>query len=631
MAGYPETLTDPSYAGQILVLTYPLIGNYGVPTASGPSPESGRLQSGRIQVAGLVVQHLSRACFALLCLRIARRLVRPTLGAHPPRRRHARADAAPARAGHDAGLAVSRTPWAARRRSAGAVSIEMRTEVFHRVAPSEPVRYDGGDLRDSADRHRCQGRDRPLPAQAGRFCHPGAVALRSRTLAGEADGVMISNGPGDPADLGALTDQVRRMLSTFAGPIFGICLGHQILARAAGFDTYKLKYGHRGVNQPVREVGLRALLRHQPEPRLRGRRAAAAVRLEALVREPERRHERRPPVPRAARTSACSSIPKAALGRRTRSSCSITSWRWRGRLRSERCVVTQKLRNGPAARLRPAADRPGGRVRLLGLAGAQGAARTGRAQRPGQPEHRHDTDQRGTRRSRLPRAGQRRVRHAGHRARRHRRDHAVVRRPDGAQLRARTRRQRRARTPRRTVLGTPVATIRDTEDRELFSDRLDEIGVRIARSIACSTIDEARQAIEQIGLPVMLRGGYRARWPRQRHRRAAARDRGEPEAGIRRRRAPGAGRGKPAGLEGDRVRDRPRRGRQLHHRVQHGELRSHGHPHGRVHRRRAVPDPRRRRIPDAADRGDTHAPGILASSASATSSSRSTRTRATTA
>jgi carbamoyl-phosphate synthase small subunit len=131
----------------------------------------------------------------------------------------------------------------------------MRSEVFHRVAPSETVRYDGGDLKILlVDVGAKDGIVHCLRQR-------GAAVLRAPwhanllELIDDVDGVMISNGPGDPADLGALTDQVHRMFSSFAGPIFGICLGHQVLARAAGHETYKLKYGHRGVNQPVRELG----------------------------------------------------------------------------------------------------------------------------------------------------------------------------------------------------------------------------------------------------------------------------------------------------------------------------------------------------------------------------------------
>ena len=70
----------------------------------------------------------------------------------------------------------------------------------------------------------------------------------------DADGVIIGNGPGDPQDLDAVVQRLRTLIGSFGGPIFGVCLGHQLLARAAGFETYKLRYGHRGSNQPVREV-----------------------------------------------------------------------------------------------------------------------------------------------------------------------------------------------------------------------------------------------------------------------------------------------------------------------------------------------------------------------------------------
>jgi carbamoyl-phosphate synthase small subunit len=73
-------------------------------------------------------------------------------------------------------------------------------------------------------------------------------------LAQGVDAIMLANGPGDPQDLHAVTESIRSLLGTFTGPIFGICLGHQLLARAAGFSTYKLPYGHRGINQPVQEI-----------------------------------------------------------------------------------------------------------------------------------------------------------------------------------------------------------------------------------------------------------------------------------------------------------------------------------------------------------------------------------------
>lgn len=254
MAGYPETLTDPSYAGQILVLTYPLVGNYGVPTGADEAFEHGRLQSDRIQVAGLIVQQLSghMSHFA----------------AHEPLDAWCRRHDVPILHGVDTRALTQRLreqgtmqgwlyPASLSRDEAlrGAVGIEMSAEVFRRVAPESPIRYDGGDLRILlVDVGAKEGIVHCLRRR-------GATVLRAPwhsdllSLARAADGVMVSNGPGNPADLPTLSEQLRQLMASFAGPIFGICLGHQLLARAAGFQTYKLTYGHRGVNQPVRELG----------------------------------------------------------------------------------------------------------------------------------------------------------------------------------------------------------------------------------------------------------------------------------------------------------------------------------------------------------------------------------------
>ena len=254
MAGYPETLTDPSYAGQVLVLTYPLVGNYGVPQAADGTPERGRLQSNRIQVAGLVVQHLSQ--------HVSHFTAHESLDAWC--RRHD----VPILHGVDTRALTQRLrehgtmpgwlyPAAMSRDDAqrDAVGVEMHTEVFRRVVPEAPIQYPGGDLRVLLiDVGAKDGIVHCLRAR-------GAAVLRAPwyadlvSLARSADGILISNGPGDPADLGTLTDTLRELMNSFHGPIFGICLGHQLLARAAGFQTYKLKYGHRGINQPVRELG----------------------------------------------------------------------------------------------------------------------------------------------------------------------------------------------------------------------------------------------------------------------------------------------------------------------------------------------------------------------------------------
>lgn len=253
MAGYVEALTDPSYAGQILVFTYPLIGNYGVPAPDAACTSFGELQSTRIQVQGVVVQHLSRhfshhratgsfaqwlnAADIPVLAGIDTRALTRKLREHGTMRGWL----------FPASLAFDNAREAAR-------TVDMQADVFDRVAPAEPIIYGGGETRVLVV--DVGAKDGIIECLLRR----GATVVRAPwhaqldVLAQRADGILIANGPGDPADLGSLIEQVRHLIDTFAGPIFGVCLGHQILARAAGFDTYKLQYGHRGVNQPVQEI-----------------------------------------------------------------------------------------------------------------------------------------------------------------------------------------------------------------------------------------------------------------------------------------------------------------------------------------------------------------------------------------
>jgi carbamoyl-phosphate synthase small subunit len=130
----------------------------------------------------------------------------------------------------------------------------MKRQVFRDVAPTTDLRYGDGDrtvlLVDVGAKDNI----------ARSLVRRGVTVLRVpwyrdlRPYYEDADGVVIGNGPGDPSDLGELTAQVRRMLAVGAKPIFGICLGNQILALAAGARTFKLPYGHRGVNQPVQDL-----------------------------------------------------------------------------------------------------------------------------------------------------------------------------------------------------------------------------------------------------------------------------------------------------------------------------------------------------------------------------------------
>src|SRR5262245_8889233 len=253
MTGYVESLTDPSYRGQILMLTYPLVGNYGVPSPRRPGTLDLPYESGAIHAQGLVVQHYVHSYSHHAGVR--------TLGDWLT------SEGIPAISGVDTRTLTRRLRergtmkgWlfpaeltlAQAQRNARAVRME--DEVFRLVAPPEPVRYEGGEL--TVLLIDAGAKDNMVRSLLAR----GASVLRVpwhmplEPFAKQADGIVIGNGPGDPKDLGPLIAQVRSLLDTYRKPIFGICLGNQILALAAGADTYKLPYGHRGVNQPVQDL-----------------------------------------------------------------------------------------------------------------------------------------------------------------------------------------------------------------------------------------------------------------------------------------------------------------------------------------------------------------------------------------
>jgi carbamoyl-phosphate synthase small subunit len=251
MSGYVEALTDPSYRGQILVLTYPLIGNYGVPA---PRPEGsleGPYESDRIQVLGLVVQQA--------CERYSHVDARRSLSAW------LRAENIPGLAGIDtrsltrrlreAGTMKGRiVPQGNGAPTPGPLTEVDMTTVAGLVAPAEPRHYPAGDLTVLlVDMGAKDNIVRSLLARDVSVLRAGWRADLG-ALARQVDGILIGNGPGDPKNLAPLVEQTRRLMSDFGKPIFGLCLGHQILALAAGGDTYKLKYGHRGINQPVQDL-----------------------------------------------------------------------------------------------------------------------------------------------------------------------------------------------------------------------------------------------------------------------------------------------------------------------------------------------------------------------------------------
>lgn len=253
MAGYIETLTDPSYRGQILVLTYPLIGNYGVPHARPRGSIDRPFESNEIQVQGLVVQHYvedysHRAADRSLSEWLIDSEVPAITGIDTRTLTRKLREV-----GTMNGLLVDST-LATEQAKSQARAVDMEHDVFRLVVPNEVIRYAGGDLRVLLI--DVGAKDNIVRSLLSR----GASVVRVPwhvpfdEYLSECDGIVIGNGPGDPKNLADLATRLGEILDKFSGPVFGICLGHQILSLAVGGDTYKLPYGHRGVNQPVRDI-----------------------------------------------------------------------------------------------------------------------------------------------------------------------------------------------------------------------------------------------------------------------------------------------------------------------------------------------------------------------------------------
>ncbi|WP_283388953.1 glutamine-hydrolyzing carbamoyl-phosphate synthase small subunit [Barnesiella viscericola] len=246
MTGYPESLTDPSYSGQILVTTYPLIGNYGVPRREEVNGLSRFYESEKIHVEALVVSDYSFEYS------------------------HWNAD-------------KSLADWLKEEQVVGIYDIDTR-ELTKRLREHGSMKgkivIDGGEDIDFVDPNlsnlvakvSCKevirygnGQKKVVLVDCG-VKHNIIRCLLKRDVTVirvpwdydfntlDYDGLFISNGPGDPDMCGITVEHIRQAMNG-TKPIFGICMGNQLLSKAGGARTYKLKYGHRSHNQPVRQVG----------------------------------------------------------------------------------------------------------------------------------------------------------------------------------------------------------------------------------------------------------------------------------------------------------------------------------------------------------------------------------------
>lgn len=248
MMGYPESLTDPSYAGQLMVLTYPLVGNYGVPSCDmQPNGLSTFMESERIHARAIICSEYS--------------------GEYS----HWNAK-------------ESLAEWLQREHIPGITGIDTRALTmllrehgvmmgsieFEGMEPAPAAQYEGVNFVEQVS---CKEVIRYNEGAAKKVilldCGVKHNIIRCLINRGvevirvpwdydfnsiEADGLFLSNGPGDPNTCQVAVDHIRTYMQT-GKPIAGICLGNQLLGKAAGAGIYKLKYGHRSHNQPVRQVG----------------------------------------------------------------------------------------------------------------------------------------------------------------------------------------------------------------------------------------------------------------------------------------------------------------------------------------------------------------------------------------
>lgn len=257
MTGYQETLTDPSFSGQIVVQTYPLIGNYGINERD--------FESSGVQVSGFVVrEHSMRPSHAMSVSTLDEFL---------------RAEGIPGISGVDTRaiarrlrtrgvmmgiLAVDETPERAQVRLRDLPGYG-HIDFVRRVSTSKPYTWTdtetgsrAGEAQDAAYRilvDDCGLKYNILRMLRARGCEVRAMPARATAdeiLAWRPDGVVFSPGPGDPELLDYAADAARDVAGKV--PVLGICLGNQMIARAFGAKTFKLKFGHRGANHPVKDL-----------------------------------------------------------------------------------------------------------------------------------------------------------------------------------------------------------------------------------------------------------------------------------------------------------------------------------------------------------------------------------------
>jgi carbamoyl-phosphate synthase small subunit len=247
MSGYQESMTDPSFAGQLITFTYPHIGNYG---ASAEAMESDRVWA-RAAIMRAAVNREDAPGAERAWLDWLADCGVPAITGVDTRAlvRHIR-DAGAMRGGV---FPAAMSDAEARERIAAEPSMA-GLDLAREVTPATMTEHGDGDgpLIAAIDTGIKGSIVRNLVARGARVeLHP-CTATAAELTANDPDAVFLANGPGDPAALGYIVATVRELIGT--RPVWGICLGHQLLCQAVGLQTYKLPFGHRGANHPVKDL-----------------------------------------------------------------------------------------------------------------------------------------------------------------------------------------------------------------------------------------------------------------------------------------------------------------------------------------------------------------------------------------
>ena len=276
MTGYPESLTDPSYAGQLMTLTYPLAGNYGVPPFTlEPDGLATFMESEHIHAEAIIVSDYSENYSHWNAVEslgdwLKREQIPGIMGIDTREltkvlREHG---VMMGRIVFDDEMDNKQLP----KDDYGEINYVDKVSCKDIIVygGTESRRFDTGTPHGAAQLSivncrfstetrsacglRCQAQHHPLSAEA--WCRSGPCSLELTIITGWTfDGLFISNGPGDPDTCDAAVRNIRKAMQNEKLPIFGICMGNQLLSKAGGAKIYKLKYGHRSHNQPVRMVG----------------------------------------------------------------------------------------------------------------------------------------------------------------------------------------------------------------------------------------------------------------------------------------------------------------------------------------------------------------------------------------